>query len=338
MWKVEKYLTKAFYLKGTMSKIIERIFSHPVLRERPPVLIDIGASGEIHRKWKTIARYSICLAFDADDREMDHTVKENEKFKKLIVINGIVTDKDHESTDFYLTASPFCSSALEPDTEALTPWLFKDKFEILKKVSLKAVTLKKALEASGITYIDWFKTDTQGTDLRLYNSIPENIKEGILYAEFEPGLIDAYKSEDKLYRILEHFDRSSYWLAEFIVKGSQRLYAGYYSFLGKFNRLNLAENLMKSPGWGEIMYCRDFSAGRETDLRSHLLAYAFAITQRQYGYALEIAASAKKMKYDDRILEDLEHFALKKLKSQGNNIISAAFFVLKRRYRKLTGR
>ena len=30
------------------------------------MLVDVGASGQMHKKWKQIAPYSVCLAFDAD--------------------------------------------------------------------------------------------------------------------------------------------------------------------------------------------------------------------------------------------------------------------------------
>ena len=42
---------------------------HPEIQKKIPVLIDIGASGTIHEKWETLAKYSVCIAFDADSRD-----------------------------------------------------------------------------------------------------------------------------------------------------------------------------------------------------------------------------------------------------------------------------
>lgn len=100
--------------------MIEKILKREDFRNQPPVLIDIGASGEIHSKWREIAPYSICVAFDADDREMTFTEKNSSGFKKLVTINRIVTDKPDKEVDFFLTRSPFCSSTLEPDLEKLS--------------------------------------------------------------------------------------------------------------------------------------------------------------------------------------------------------------------------
>ena len=314
--------------------LLKEIFSHPILIEKPCVLIDVGASGEIHRKWKGIAKYCVCLAFDADDRKMNYTEQESKNFRRLITINRIVTELSREETDFYLTRSPYCSSALQPDLSALEPWLFRDKFEIVKKISLKAITLSKALEDLNISYIDWFKTDTQGTDLRLYKSLPDSIRGNILFAEFEPGLIDSYKGEDKLHQILSYFDTLPYWLAELIIKGSQRLPSTHYSALGRVETLSIAENLVKAPGWGEMLYCRDFGKSPATELRECLLAYAFAYTQRQYGYCLEIVNEAEHISQDP-ILNRMKSVCLKKIKFKQANFFAAGAIIAKRRFSKI---
>ena len=75
------------------SKLLKKIFSIEELKLNPPVLIDIGASGALHRCWKKIAKYSICIAFDADSREMKIIENAKSDFKKLYVynLNGIVS-------------------------------------------------------------------------------------------------------------------------------------------------------------------------------------------------------------------------------------------------------
>ena len=76
------------------------------------------------------------------------------------------------------------------------------------------MSLNTVLNDLGIDRIDWFKTDSQGIDLRLFKSLSNKIRKQILVAEFEPGIIDAYKGEDKLYQILEHLQLQNYWLSD----------------------------------------------------------------------------------------------------------------------------
>lgn len=99
--------------------IIERVLNQPELKENPPVLLDIGASGNLHKKWQEIAKHSICIAFDADDRDMEHTIIASEEYYKLYVFNSIVMEKSEGKADFYLTRFPPCSSLLKPDLEKL---------------------------------------------------------------------------------------------------------------------------------------------------------------------------------------------------------------------------
>lgn len=102
-----------------MKKIINKVLSHPSLVQKPPVLLDIGASGTIHEKWKTIAPYSICVAFDADSREFSIEQTTNSSFKELFLVNRIVAVESNDAMDFWLTKSPYCSSTLPPNNKAL---------------------------------------------------------------------------------------------------------------------------------------------------------------------------------------------------------------------------
>ena len=203
-------------------------------RDQPPVLIDIGASGRIHSKWKHVAKYAYCLAFDADDREFHVTEQTNKTYKKLITFNRIVTAEHIGQTNFHLTASPFCSSLLEPNKEKLEPWVFSPLFSVERVIPLPATTLQEALQQANIDYIDWFKTDTQGTDLRLFTSLPAALQSKILAAEFEPGIIDAYEGEDKVLAVMQEMRDQGFWLSSMAVKGVQRLHVRYTAEFGPF--------------------------------------------------------------------------------------------------------
>src|SRR6185369_10344163 len=203
--------------------LIDKILEREEFIANPPVLIDIGASGEVHAKWKKFARHSICISFDADDREIGYLVHDSKTFKKQIVYNCIVSANKSGSMDFYLTKSPFCSSTLEPDLKNLDDYAFVEKFELDKKVKLKTIDLPTVFKEHEIKKIDWFKTDSQGTDLRLFKSIGEDLINHVIVAEFEPGFIDAYKGEDKLYMLLTYMDKKNFWLSDMKVLGSQRI-------------------------------------------------------------------------------------------------------------------
>ena len=69
-----------------------------------------------------------------------------------------------------------------------------------------------------INKIDWFKTDSQGIDLRLFKSLNIEIQNKVIVAEFEPGIIDAYKNEDKLYRLVGYMSNQEFLVVRFYSK------------------------------------------------------------------------------------------------------------------------
>ncbi len=282
--------------------VIEKILSHQAVASAPPVLIDIGASGALHAKWKRIAKHSICIAFDADSREMGFTEKESNTFKKLIVFNSVVTDRGSNEIDFFLTKSPFCSSALEPDLESLKAWSFEELFHVEKKIKLKAIQLKTALQEAGMHYIDWFKTDTQGTDLRLFKSLPDTIRSNVLIAEFEPGIIDAYKGEDKLHEVIRYMHEQRFYMSRMEVKGAHRIAPGELGNFSWIHKKTWRHSLMKSPGWAEVTYLNSLDKGPYSK-RTYLLTYLFAWLEEQFGFALDVALAGYSNSQDPFFLE-----------------------------------
>ncbi|OJW59130.1 MAG: hypothetical protein BGO55_20105 [Sphingobacteriales bacterium 50-39] len=307
----------------------DTILRSDYFKDQPPVLVDIGASGEINAKWKPIAPYCVCLAYDADDREFHVTEQTNKTYRKLLTINRIVTAAPVQQTDFYLTASPFCSSLLEPDNGKLEPWIFSDLFTVQRSTRLHSVTIESSLREAGIGYIDWFKTDTQGTDLRLFNSLPDHLQAGILTAELEPGIIDAYKGEDKLFSVMETLPRKGFWLSSMQVMGIQRLHRNYTAGLSSFVSQRM---LRKSPGWAEVTYLRQPFPGT---VRQLLLLYVFAWLEKQYGYALEIADYAIRQYPSEAIFTEIRTAALKQLRAGQR---TAPLVFLKRQVNKLFSR
>ncbi len=306
-------------------QIIKAILQTDIFLTRPPVLIDIGASGEINPKWKQIAPHSICIAFDADEREFNISEQDNKTYKKLITFNRIVTAEPVAKADFYLTNSPYCSSLLEPDIKNLQSWIFSSLFAIDRKTELPAITVQQALIEININYIDWFKTDTQGTDLRLFKTLPSKIADHVLAAEFEPGILDAYIGEDKLYSVMDYMQQHKFWLSSMQPKGVQRLEKSYVSKLGSFASGKI---IKRSPGWAEVTYLRETLS---IDKRQLLLLYIFALIEKQYGFALEVVDFAMKH-FNDVIFEDCKKAVLKKLSVEKWKI---PFVIFKKQFNKL---
>jgi hypothetical protein len=306
-------------MNAVYDKLLEDIFNKDIFKSSPPVLVDIGASGYIHNAWKDITKFSIGIAFDADDRDMDFIRKESSQYKELYVYNSIVTDSDLKEVDFYLTHSPYCSSVLEPDESNLSLWSFYDLFQITKKIKAKARNLQSILSELKIEQVDWFKTDSQGTDLRLFSSLGKPVIDNVIIADFEPGIIDAYKQEDKLSDLMKYMESLSFWMSDLEIRGSQRIEK---SLLDLNRRDELT--LKISPGWGEISYINSFKGEGCNTPRNLLLGWAFSTLKKQHGFALELATRANENSKDP-IIEKLINFSLNQLYKQSSRSFKTRF-------------
>ena len=298
--------------------LFEKVLNQKDLMENPPVLLDIGASGRIHPGWKMLAKYSVCIAFDADERDFDYVNAESSNYRKLHVFNCIVSNKSQTESDFYLTKSPHCSSLLEPDHESLKEWSFASFFDVERKIRIKTENLRTVLDKLDVQQIDWFKTDSQGIDLKLFKVLGDAIIKKILVAEFEPGLMDAYKNEDKIHQVLAYMDEQKcFWLADMILKGIQRIPTHEFNsiFKSNFTRKLARHSLKKSPGWAELIYMNSFNDDAIFTLRDYLLAWLIASLKNQHGFALKIIKQAEKL-YSNELLVEMQRFSYKKLKSQ----------------------
>jgi len=304
--------------------MIHKVLTRPEFEKQPPVLIDIGASGKIHGIWKKIARHAICIAFDADDRDFGYVKEESGKYRKLYTFNCIVSDQDVEDSNFYLTQSPHCSSLLPPNEKAVADLAFAEKFQVKKVVKIKTTTLPKVLQELNLNYVDWFKSDSQGIDLRLFKSLGDNIIPKVIVAEFEPGIMDSYVGEDKLHKILSYMDEvQHFWASEMIIKGDRKIsptnlkavFSG--SKMQKLGRFSLKQ----SAGWAEITYFNQFKVENNFTQRDYLLGWVLSTIQEHHGFALQLAQYGAE-KFDDTIWPSLIKYSRQKLKQ---NIVKLKF-------------
>jgi len=303
--------------------LIQKILQSPVMQAQPLVLIDIGASGAIHPIWKQLAPYATCIAFDADERDFDPNGSEKKSFKRLLIKNSLVSDTVAKDQPFYLTASPHCSSLLKPNTASLANWSYAPFFEVVKTVHLNTTTISATLQEFGIDYIDWYKSDSQGIDLRLFKSVPDPIRNSITVAEFEPGIVDAYEGEDKLKDILQYQEEKNiFWLADLKVKGRVRMPAASFQKLvpNGFLQKVLSQIGPIAPGWAEVTYLNACKSSESQSQRGLMVGWMAATLLRQHGFAYTLAEKGIEL-YDERLFTEMKACSSRKMKR--------SFFTLK---------
>jgi hypothetical protein len=315
-------------------EIIQRVLSSPELLDQPPVLVDIGAASRLPPDWRAIAPYSIAVAFDPDEREMRYIEEAGSAYKKLYVFKRLVAAQAGKQK-FFLTKSPACSSLLPPDTRRLQDWFFSDLFAVDRVVELEALDLPGVLKELSLDYLDWYKSDSQGTDLRLFQSLGKEMASQIIVAEFEPGILDAYQGEDKMHGVMAYLENLPFWLADLEVKGTPRLTKETFAKeFGRFDEKVINVLLKPSAFWGEMAYLNTFAREDMRSRRRLLLGWVCAFIKKHYGFALELAYTGKAL-YGDPRFDELREQAVKAIKK---NRIKIPFYLLGKLYKRIIAR
>jgi hypothetical protein len=299
-----------------LNSLIRQISKRSEIVNDPPVLMDLGASGSLNPTWEKVAFFCKAVAFDADDREFGFIEKDSSAFKKMYVYNCIVTDKTgSDQVSFYLTKSPYCSSTLKPLQGGIKECHYAELFEVREVVTLKAKNISTALQEMGISRIDWFKTDTQGTDLRLFSSLPVEIKDNCLIAEFEPGLLNVYQDEDKVSDLLMYMEKAPMNIFIFKILGPVNLAPQQFKQLfGNGFGARLATAITKPiPGWAEISYVNNFQS-KEYGTREYILGWLFLTLQDHHPTAMTIISKAKQLFPGDSLINELYLYSAKKMR------------------------
>jgi len=303
-------------------KIIDQVLQRKELQEYPPVLIDIGASGAIHDRWKTIAPYSICITFEPDTRKFDYIQQESKNYKKLYKFYCGAGSQDSEDCIFYLTHSPYCSSFLRPDTEKLQPYSFADKFIVEEETRYPVKSICNVLEELHIHYVDWYKSDSQGWDLRIFSAMGDSLIRKVKVAEFEPGIMDAYEGEDKLHQVLSFMEHYPFFLSRLDIKGVSRISPQNLNLISDKNIFQkiIAASHKPVAGWGEMVYINTFEdetnlpAGNAGNIRDYLLDIVIAMLNGEYGLSLELSQKASTL-FHDPIFKKLEDVSIRKIRN-----------------------
>src|SRR5262249_33373983 len=142
--------------------------------------------------------------------------------------------------------------------------------------------------------IDWLKTDSQGTDLRIVNSLRPDVRSRLLAVDIEPGLIDAYAGEDLFTEAHQNLSQQGFWLSNLNVQGTVRMrIATLREFFEKDKDLFCKQDdqpIRRSPCWCEARYLRTLNWLTVHDFtrRDYVVLWTFALLDKQAGFALDV--------------------------------------------------
>ena len=135
-----------------------------------------------------------------------------------------------------------------------------------------------------------------------FNNIdyPKELRKNIFVAEFEPGLYNFYKEEDKLSDILDFMEKD-YLVEDFTFSSSIRVNHSFFNSLGFWKKKSLNIINKKSKFYSNISFLKKNNILPKKDKRSILLMLAILILKKRFIEALELIKKNQKI---DPIMND----------------------------------
>lgn len=165
--------------------------SNPLLDQNKLTVVDVGASGGMHKRWLNLRPYIQSILFEPDPEEFKKL--NSRKADSSLIINSALSDTNREVL-FNVCKWQEVSSIYEPNYNLLKRYHDADRFKIEKSISMKANSLNNLLEKEMFKEIDYMKIDTQGSELEILKG-STNFLDGIIGLEVEVEFVEIYKGQ-----------------------------------------------------------------------------------------------------------------------------------------------
>jgi hypothetical protein len=190
--------------------------------------------------------------------------------------------------EFYMTASPYCSSALKPNLKNLREYSFTDLFRVEKTTTVPTTSLESALREIGLDYIDWLKLDTQGKDLDIFRGLGDPIRRRLLVLDIEPGVTDFYEGENTFSPAHSYLLENDFWLSKASFQKCPRISASTREKLASYG---VDYSLVPgNPTAVEAQYFRTlgYVASTQASIRDCVCLWVLSMLNSNYGFALDV--------------------------------------------------
>jgi FkbM family methyltransferase len=189
-----------------------------VYAAKPLTLVDVGARGGLQPNWKAAREHLRVIGFEPDPQEYARLSHAGDATGRTLYIDSAAHRERAELT-LNVGRNAGTSSLLEPNLAYLSRFPEAERFDVVRRVSVKVDALDELLAARGIDGVDFLKIDTQGAELAILEGARRTLTSAFgveLEVNFAPLYVDqpSFGALDALLRDsgLQLMDlRPAYW-------------------------------------------------------------------------------------------------------------------------------
>ena len=145
----------------------------------------------------------------------------------------------------------------------------------------------------------------------------EKIYKKCLCAEFEAGIVEFYKNEDKLHQVLEYMENQPFFLSKLELEGRKTIINNVekkYFHSGKNLNYWCKNNLRWFPFQASTLYINNFS-NKSFGERDLLLGCVISLLERHTGFTIELANIGKE-RFHNKLFSEIENYCVKTIQEQ----------------------
>lgn len=143
-----------------------------ILLGRTIHFVDVGAAGDIPPRWKTVQQYVSYVGFEPDDRSRSLIQNAPNRAHSYIIRPEALGEETGAEKPFYLCRKPQVSSSYLPNRDFLDLFPNPQRFDVVDVTPMRLWRM----DDLGLSYVDFIKIDTQGSELSILKGAPDTLK------------------------------------------------------------------------------------------------------------------------------------------------------------------
>ena len=258
-----------------------------------PVLVEIGSSQHTADIWRDIAPYSTYVAIGPDSRAVSKDSRRG--FREFIPVEVAATDRPVGHAKLHVAKDPVYSSLLQANAKVLSEFFDLGCVAADHETEVTCSTVNAVIANLDITQIDWLKTNINGLDARILQNLGAGFRQRLLAVDTCLDFIDLFSGQDATLAQHPELVGEGFWLSRLLTCGGLKMRKDSLQQLQNrfsgIDRVALEGRHRVSPGWAFATYFRSVDSMMADDFtrRQYVLLWSFALLDRQFGFAADLA-------------------------------------------------